>query len=89
MVVSVSKKIIAGKERGEYGACCHFIEDGQERFPSDKVICDQREKYIRKLAIWVLREVCSGREKSKCKGPEAGRCLISLRSSKEGRRLEG
>lgn len=29
----------------------------------DKVICYQREKYVRKLAMWLLRGVYSGREK--------------------------
>lgn len=45
MAVNVSEKNISGKERGEYGACCHFIQDGQERFSTDKLIGDQRKKY--------------------------------------------
>ena len=51
------------------GASLTFHIEWSEKIPSNEVICHQIEKYVRKLAIQLLREVCSGREKSKIQRP--------------------
>ena len=57
------------KEKAVMGASLTFHIEWSEKIPSNEVICHQIEKYVRKLAIQLLREVCSGREKSKIQRP--------------------
>lgn len=63
MVIRVIEKNSGGRRRAVMGgALLPFYIGWSDKSPSNKMMCHQREKYVRKRAMWLLRSMCSGRE---------------------------
>lgn len=57
----LQRKIQQGRREGKVGHVA-MLHRMVKKIPRCNTVCDQREKYVKKLAIRELKEVCSGRE---------------------------